>query len=263
MKKTILLFFCTLSLYTWAQNYPRIENTALKNGEKLCFRVAYNSAITGSLTAGKASLEVLPTETIINNQPTMHAIAKAWTTGFIEIFYTLNNQLETYINPTTNEPVRFIRSLRENKYRKDESITFNHKELTAERANKKVKIVRNTQDVISILYYTRSLSVENLKPGQYFQIPYFLDDSIYQSRVIYLGKEQVKTHKGVYNCIKLKPLVLIGNVFNDTYPMTIWLTDDKYRLPVLIKSKLKIGEARLELTDTGGINNINKQQEAN
>lgn len=259
MKKILVICLTCLSLTSFAQGYQRIDNSAFKDGEKLTFRVAYNSTLTGSLTAGKATLEVFANETIVNNQSTVHAVAKAWTTGFIEVFYKLNNQLETFINPSTYEPQRFIRSLRENKYRKEETVNFNHKELTAERDKKKVKIIRNTQDVISILYFARSLSVESLKPGQYFQVPYFLDDSIFHSRIIYEGKEKIKTHLGTYNCIKLKPLVLIGNVFNDTYPMTIWLTDDKYRLPIMIKSKLKIGEARLELVNSGNINIPAKQ----
>lgn len=254
MKKICVIIFTAFSLTSIAQGYERINNSVFKNGEKLSFRVAYNSVLTGSLTAGKATLEVFPNETVINNQSTVHAVAKAWTTGFIEVFYKLNNQLESYINPTTYEPVRFVRSLRENRYRKEETINFNHKELTAVHEKRKVKIIKNTQDVISILYFARSLSVEALKPGQYFQVPYFLDDSIFHSRIIYEGKEKIKTRSGIYNCIKLKPLVLIGDVFNDTYPMTIWLTDDNYRLPVLIKSKLKIGEARLELIDNGNIN---------
>jgi hypothetical protein len=260
MKKIFVLILAGFSLISIAQGYQKTDNSAFKNGEKLTFRIAYNSTLTGSLTAGKATLEILPSDTIINNQSTIHAVAKAWTTGLIEVFYKLNNRLESYINPATYEPVRFVRSLRENKYRKEETINFNHKDLTAVHEKKMVKIIRNTQDVISILYFVRSLSVENINPGQYFQVPYFLDDSIFHSRIIYEGKEKIKTRSGIYNCIKLKPMVLIGNVFNDTYPMTIWLTDDNYRLPVLIKSKLKIGEAHLELMDSGNQTTSNSKR---
>jgi len=256
MKKLFSIFFIfAISSQLWAQSYKKVENLAFNNGEKLTFRVSFNSLITGNVKAGQVTLTVNADDVIINNRNALHVVARGWTTGVVEFFYKIDDHFESYIDQETIVPLRFIQRKRENRYKKEETVNFNRQELIAESKNARKKITNTTQDILSAFYYARTLNVSNLNAGNYFQIPFFLDDSIYTSKIVYAGKERIKTKMGSFNCLKFKPMVVKGRVFDESYPITMWVTDDINRIPVLIESKLSVGEARVELTDCDGVLN--------
>ena len=48
-------------------------------------------------------------------------------------------------------------------------------------------------------------------------------------------------------------MVLKGEVFNDPYPMNVWITDDKNHIPILASSKVLVGSVNLELVKYSGL----------
>lgn len=244
-----------LSIQIWGQGYRKVENLAFNNGEKLTFRVSFNSLLTGNIKAGQLTLMVNPDNVMINNRNALHVVARGFTTGVVEFFYKIDYNFESYIDQETIVPLRFIQRKRENSYKKSETINFNREDLIAEGKNSRKKITNNTQDILSAFYYARTLNVSNLNAGNYFQIPFFLDDSVYASKIVFAGKDRIKIKMGVFNCLKFKPMVVKGKVFDESYPITMWVTDDVNRIPILIESKLSVGHARIELTDCDGVLN--------
>ena len=249
----ILLFFCCVTLH--AQSYRSIPNKAFVRGEVLTFRVAFNSALTGSITGGKATLEITDEEKLIENRNTYHVVGIGKTTGIIEIIYKVLDRFESYFDQDALIARQFIRRTRENTYKKDDLVIFRQRDKLAVSLTKIVKVPANVQDVISAFYYARTLDISDLKPGETFEIPFFLDDSVYHSRVIYKGRETVKTKLGKFRCVAFQPMVATGYAFDDPYPITIWITDDANRLPVLIDSEQSVGRARVELISYSGLAN--------
>ena len=250
----ILILFSCLSAFPQS-SYRTIHNTAFKRGEKLEFRVAFNSALTGSITGGKATLEVKKENKIINNRSTYHVVGEGKTTGFIEFFYKIHDRFESYFDADALIASQFIRRTRENKYKKDDLVTFRHADHLAVSLQKIMKVPDNIQDVVSAFYYARTLDISDLKPGGTFVIPFFLDDSVYYSRVIFKGRETVETKLGKFRCIAFQPMVATGYAFDDPYPITVWITDDLNRLPVRIDSEQAVGRGRVELTSYSGLAN--------
>jgi hypothetical protein len=167
----------------------------------------------------------------------------------------VEDKFESYFDEQAIIPFRFTRKIREGGYRKDEDVRFYPMSQTVS-YNKKVKrIPPNVQDVISALYYARTLDFSKAKVGDIFPIPFYLDDSVYTSVVQFKGRETVKTILGEFRCLKFKPMMATGNVFDDPYPMTLWVTDDKNRLPVLGESAVIIGSVKMELTSFRNIAN--------
>jgi hypothetical protein len=78
---------------------------------------------------------------------------------------------------------------------------------------------------------------------------------VYISVIQYLGKEVVKTKAGKFRCLKFKPMVATGKVFSNPYPMTLWVTDDKNRLPILVESAVSVGSVKAELISFSGLAN--------
>jgi len=255
MSRIFVILFLFSYITVFPQSYRSIPNKAFVRGEKLTFRVAFNSALTGSITGGKATLELKDDIKQIDNRNTYHAIGEGKTTGFIEVFYKVHDRFESYFDQDALIARQFIRRTRENTYKKDDLVIFRQHDKLAVSLTKVVKVPANIQDVISAFYYARTLDISDLKPGGTFEIPFFLDDSVYHSRVIFKGRETVKTKLGKFRCVAFQPMVATGYAFDDPYPITIWITDDANRLPVLIESEQSVGRARVELISYSGLAN--------
>jgi hypothetical protein len=112
-----------------------------------------------------------------------------------------------------------------------------------------------THDILSAFYYCRTFDFSNLRIGDRFPVNFDLDDSVYISLIEFAGREDVITDLGTFHCLRFKPMVATGNVFSQPYPMDIWVTDDKNRMPVLAKSAVVVGSVKLELIDYKGMAN--------
>lgn len=255
MRKAFATFLLFYGISAYTQTYRTINNLAFIRGEKLTFRIAFNSALTGSITGGKATLEVKDENKIINNRSTYHVVGEGKTTGFIELFYKVHDNFESYFDQDAFISWKFTRRTRENNYKKDDIVIFRQNDRLAVSLAKVMKVPANIHDIISAFYYARTLDVSDLQPGGIIQIPFFLDDSVYQSRVIFKGRETVTTKLGKFRCIAFRPMVATGYAFDDPYPITIWITDDANRLPVLVESEQSVGRARVELVSYSGLAN--------
>lgn len=243
---------CSLLIAT-AQELQPVPNRAFIPGEKFSFTVYYDSFVTGKVTAGTASLEVSFRTHNIEGREVYHAIGTGKSKGAFNLFFKVDDRFESYIDTEYMVPWRFIRRSREGDFKKEDEVKFNQftGSVSSTRANKSVP--KGIQDFISAFFYARTIDMTDLEPGGYFPMTFYLDDSVYVSRVYYEGKEIVKTEAGTFRCMKFKPMVATGNVFSQPYPMNIWVTDDQYRIPVLARSAVVIGSVKMELNSYQGL----------
>ena len=54
---------------------------------------------------------------------------------------------------------------------------------------------------------------------------------------------------GSFDCIVVEPLLQSVGVFKHEGKLKVWLTDDRLKMPVLMKSKVLVGSVSAELTD--------------
>jgi len=108
-------------------------------------------------------------------------------------------------------------------------------------------------DVVSILYQLRNTDFSKIKINQKTPMPSVFHLELYDLYWRYAGKEKITIRKGeTYNCIKVCPCFVEGNLFDKGEVMTIWLTDDENRIPILVESKLKIGSIRAVMENVKG-----------
>jgi hypothetical protein len=246
-KFTFIFLILTLPVLLSGQPVRQVENTAFKRGEKLTFRVYYHSMLTGKVTAGQAQIEVKNKKTTKKNRPVYHIVGTGESKGAFDLFFKVRDRFETYIDEEGLFPWEFVRRTREGGYKKDDDVTFEQFNNLAISRNAVKRVPDNIQDIVSVFYYARTLNVEGIKPGDSFPLSFFLDDSVYVSKIIFLGREQIKTELGTFNCLKFKPMVATGEVFKEPYPMQLWVTDDKNRIPVLMQSAVIVGSVKMEL----------------
>ena len=219
------------------------------------FLFYYDSYLTGKVIAGTATLEVKTEPVQIDERQTYHIIGTGRTKGAFNLFFKVDDRFETYIDEEFLVPWRFVRYTREGGYKYDDEVKFNQFSGTAlsTRANK--TIPKGTHDVLSAFFFARNLDLSNAKTGDTFPLWFYLDDSLYVSRIQFVGTEEVEIELGTFRCLRFKPMVATGNVFSQPYPMDLWVTDDKNKLPILAKSAVVVGAVKMELIKYSGLAN--------
>ena len=66
-------------------------------------------------------------------------------------------------------------------------------------------------------------------------------------KIKYLGKEEIETDLGEFNCLKFRPIVEKGRVFKEEEDMTLWISDDANKVPIRLETDLLIGSIKLDL----------------
>ena len=259
MKKSLILFvlFFLVGGFLSAQSFRKIENRAFERGEKFKFRVYYDSFLTGKVTAGEATLEVKREVKVIGGRPTYHIVALGWSKGAFNFFFKVNNRYESFIDEEALIPWVFMRRTKEGDYEVNDDVTFDHYKNIAISRKQTNAIPDNVQDILSSYYWARNIDITNSKPGDEFMFNFFLDDSTYTSKIVFLGREEIKTVTGRYKALKIKPMVATGTIFKEDFPMEIWVSDDENRIPLKGKSGIRVGSVNMELIEYSGLRHNN------
>jgi len=261
--KTKIFFAALFSLIITA-SFAQLrvaKNEAYNRGEFLKYKAFYDSFITGELVAGTCTFEVKDENKKIKDRDTYHIEVIGKTKGAFNWFFKVYDRYETYVDEETLAPWLFMRRVDEGGYVINQDITFNQNKNVAYFVDNKRPRTSNIQtpeyihDILSAIYYARTIDISQLDVNGEFKVKFMLDDTIYSTKVIYLGKETIKTGFGKVRCLKIKPQVLTGTVFKDPYPVVIWVTDDKNRVPIIGESEVIVGKVKMELIEYSGLKN--------
>ncbi|HDH58008.1 MAG TPA: DUF3108 domain-containing protein, partial [Bacteroidetes bacterium] len=63
----------------------------------------------------------------------------------------------------------------------------------------------------------------------------------YPLKVDILARETVETPAGIFDCIKVEPVLESAGIFKSKGRIFLWFTDDERRMPVILKAKVLIG----------------------
>jgi hypothetical protein len=117
-----------------------------------------------------------------------------------------------------------------------------------------VPIKENVQDLISTFYFLRNhFDTKNLKINDFIKITVFFDAENYNFRMRFLGREDIKTKFGIVNCLKFNPIIKSGRVFRDSESLTLWVTNDKNKIPIKVEAGLRIGSIEADLEEFKGL----------
>jgi hypothetical protein len=250
MKKIILIILTFVSFNAMVAQ----EESAFQTGEWFRFKMSYS----GFWKAGNATLTVKDSE--VEGKPVYHVIGKGWTTGAIKWFFKVEDRYESYFDKTKLLPYKFVRNIDEGGHTKDIEIIFDQENNKAyinnKKHNKKSVVVTNPniQDMVSTFYYLRNnINVLTLKIGDEIKSDMFFDGENYGFKLKYLGQEIIDTEFGKINTLKFRPYVMAGRVFKEEESLTLWVSNDKNKMPLRIKADLAIGSLRADLDAFKGL----------
>ena len=208
-------------------------------GEQLDFAVKY-----GVVRAGDARLAVESMEEL-NGEPVYRLASTARSSRFFSTFFTVKDRVESLWSLDRRVPLRFEKHIHEGNYKKDTVIEFDHENGHAVYENgERLEIEKDTQDVLSAFYYIRC---NRLEVGESVHVPNHSDGENYPLEVKVVRREKVKVPAGEFRCVVVEPLLKSAGLFKQEGRLTIWLTDDARKMPVLMKSKVAVGSIVAEL----------------
>ncbi|TES91234.1 MAG: DUF3108 domain-containing protein [Candidatus Cloacimonadota bacterium] len=234
----ILTFFMFLLIVHFLYADFRPFNT----GEKLVFSVEY-----GPVKAGTATMEISEI-TMIDSIPCFHIVSTERTNSFFSKIFKIDDRYDSYIDTVNLHSLRFEKHIREGRYKNDQVVEFKQDIGKAFYSNgEEFPIEPGAKDIIASIYFARTLALE---VGKSFFINNHTDKKNYNLEIKVLKKENVETHAGEFDCLMVQLIVEDGTVFASKGGLIIWLTDDMWKIPVLMRFKiLKIGSFQAKLKE--------------
>lgn len=217
----------------------RVEiNNAFGVKERLEFSVSW-----GFITAGSAVMEVTELTKLGPNK-CYHIVSTAKSNKFFSTFFKVEDRVESYMDIYSLFPWKFEKHLREGGFRAERLVIFDQEKNLAYEGKDTIKVPPYVQDILSTFYYVRT---QDLKVGNSLFVENYADRKNYSLEVKVLRKERVKVEAGTFDCLVVEPILKSVGLFQQKGKLTVWLTDDERKMPVLMKSKVAIGSVATEL----------------
>ncbi len=236
--------------------------------EKLTFKITYLNLIN----AGEATLQTYPGKYESKKVCVIKAVASS--AGWLRFFYYVHDETFSYFSLDKYYPYFLImkrnegqhhdfteeslngdynkliksskyktawKDLKNKEYMKKLKIEYNAPALYKNKIGSKWKpyiAFKNTQDVLSALYYLRML---NLKSNKDYYIPVYENTKRYIV-LIKTGKYyNINTPAGKFNTIEVKAYLNFNGVFVHKGSLKIYLTTGANHIPVYLVTKIPIG----------------------
>lgn len=236
------------------------QNLSYTFGEKISYDVFYNWQFVW-VHAGDATFEVK--KEVRNGKSLYHFDSRGSSKKSYDWLYKVREKFDAFVDTSDFTPLEFIRKTIEGNYMVNNSYQYNHRKqklyVHTENSDKGLRLdtldlPTCTFDVLTSIYYARNIDFNHYIAGDKIPISVIIDGKIHDLYIRYLGKETIETrNEKSYSCIKFKPLLVEGTIFSGGEDMTVWVTDDANRVPVLIEAKILIGAIKAILTEAEGL----------
>lgn len=232
------------------------ENYAFKPGEEIVYKIYYHLSPLW-LTAGEVSFKVEDTGSDYRFK------VVGFTYNSLEWFYKGVYTFESEVDKESLMPHQFVRTIQEKKFSKYNKFVFDQNKgrvttwqgKTSKETEQKVKDIGPCMhDMISVLYYVRNLNFDQMRVGESFPVDIFLEEK-YPLNIHVLGKNEEKRIKGLGKQMThvFSPEVITGDVFHEDTQMSIWVSADQNKIPLMIESPVRVGKIRAVLQSYKGL----------
>ncbi len=260
--KKIIVSFILICFFSGSNGQTcNVPNIVFKSGEQATYKIYYHWHFVW-IESGEVTFSVANCK--YHDIPSYYFEGLGHSYAKYDWFYQVRDTFQAYVDTFGFTPLRFARYSNEgsNHVKNDNLFDNLHHKVFCysgdkDRAYKRdsVTIPACTFDPLSGIYYTRCLNISGLKINDTLPLTLYLDNKIYHIHIKYMGKEVETTQFGNFRCIKFNVSLISGTIFKPGEEMTVWVTDDKNRLPVYIEAPIIIGSVRVELLSFSNLRN--------
>ena len=237
----LLVFVAAPSLADW-QKAPTLDSLV---GERLDFKLKW-----GIVTAARARLEVLRRE-----DGAIVVRASARTVPLLNSIYPVRETVESVLFPPDMRVQRYFKFGKEGRGPAGEDeILFDWDLGTAVltrdgESREAIEVPEGVQDPISSFYAYRAAEVEDYGP---VVLDVTDGKKVVAGQVRVVGRERIKVPAGTFDAVVIEPQIEgVGGIFKKSpkASIRIWLTDDEWRTPLKLRSKVAVGHFTAVLTE--------------
>lgn len=166
------------------------------------------------------------------------------TTGAVQRLFSANDQINSYVDPSTLIPFRTELNLQEGKRRTNETLTIDQERGVAVISDKgtRIEIPVGTHDLISVFYALRSF---NLTPPRRTAVSLLVNNRPLTLFITALKRETIELGAQKVSAIQLS--LTTDDPQSDRYALRLWVSDDRRRLPLRITANTQLGAVRADL----------------
>jgi len=215
-------------------------------GEKLSYVLKW-----AGVPAGDSVMEVVEGE-YSGGANLYRVISTAKSRSLVDVIYKVRNRYETHIHPFDGLTRKYVFDMREGGKREDRLLIFDQNKLSVTRILKKkgdvqikdYEIPLYTQDNLSALYALRN---EPLRVGDSLTYRVFESRKNWELVIDVLATEEVEVRAGRFRTVVVHPKLKFEGIFRRKGELLVYMSDDEWHIPVLMKSKVSIGSINAEL----------------
>lgn len=233
-------------------------------GEVLDYRVSYKAKLFPNTEVG--SVQIATTADSIPGQRTRYKVVGAGRTlPTYRWFFNLEDIYTVWIDTELLRPIRFESDIREGDYTFESRYAYdwdNRRISTRWRSRqnpyeeRQMELTDQSMDPIALFFNLRSAEAEDFREGETSTLRMVLQDTIRDLRFRYLGRETKKIRNmGRFRTLKFE--CELGSTeefsFTDGTIFTIWISDDRNKIPLYIESPVRIGSIQAYLSGYKGL----------
>lgn len=253
--RLLFIFAVMLLAFQWnasAQCYPIAPEYASENafrpGEKLTYIIHYKWL--GIRTDVGSAEVVLGIAGTVDGRRILHPVAKGKTYRFWDAFFKVDDLYESQFYEDTRKPLYFHRDIHEGKYFIENYYHWNDSTYgIAAKVIKKNEVIDTVLpgkecsfDILTLFYNARNFDFEALEYGTNNPVSFAIDEELFDIYFRYIGRETKRIPGlGHYRTMKFAAKVVAGEVFTGEQEMTIWVSDDSNRIPLMFEAPVLVG----------------------
>lgn len=234
----------------WLNTYP------FQPGEEIRYKLNF-----GWFTIGKARASLDLNLQEYQGISCFKMLLVGGSSGMLNAFTTIKDEWGTYIKEDDLTPLFAYRNIQEGKYELQEQVyidqdsgkirveTYKPSRKKKRRPTKNYKYDTKSKvyDMLSGLLTVRTLDFNHMKAGDTVSLEAFFEDTFYDFKIAYVGKEELKTKVGKLKAHKVIPLMPENSVFNGKQSLVAWFSDDQNQIPLKVSANMFIGKASCEI----------------
>jgi hypothetical protein len=214
-------------------------------GEELSFEVRWMG-----LLAGNAQMAVSG-QVSLDGHEVYHIRSLAESSPLFSLFYYVRDRGETFVDVHSLSPWYFHLDQHEGSRAVQQTVTFDQQRGVAihtknQEAPQEVKVPLGVHDSLSSFYVLRTLP---LRVGESIHLHTFANGKTYDVEVQILRREKVEAYWGPVDALVVRPLMRFQEILRQKGEVLIWVTDDDRRLPLRMRTAVKVGSIEATLID--------------
>lgn len=216
---------------------PVLKAMPFGAGERMEYVAKY-----GFQNIGRGSMSVVGIEDI-RGRPAVHTnfqLKGRW------LFFSANYVLESWVDQASFTSMRFTQDNDEDPSTRNKVYEiFGERQTYSVNNGPELPSVSDPLDEGALLYFVRTM---DLDVGKTYELNRYFRPDRNPVIVKVLRKETVTVPAGKFNTIVIQPIIKSKGIFSEGGQAQIWLSDDKDRVMVQMRVKLKVATISLQLT---------------